>query len=591
MKTFLIALGSAALGVVLGTLLLVFIGGAMISSFASNLNKPAELSETMVLELDLRAAQPDQAPNTGFEVLFGTPQGFIDTIMKIQAAATDDRVQGIFVRGSEYSIGSARAEELRAALKAVQAEGKFVVAHTQGTYGGGPSAYRALSTADEIWMQTSTDIIASGVGFETLFLKGLFDNLSVKPEFEAFYEFKNAVNTYRETDYTEPHRLAMTRLANEVWDISLADIAVDRDLTAAAVLAALEVGPLNTDAALAAGLVDKDGWPEDARDAALARAGDDAELTYIGNYVAPLPPFQAPTIAVVGAQGAVLTGDAGGSLFNEGQGFASDTISAALLEAGADENVSAIVFRIDSPGGSPSASDQVWRAVQRVQTEHNKPVVVSMASVAASGGYYAAAGADWIVANRTTITGSIGIFGGKFGVNDALARLGVNAKTITVGGSFTGAFSTTEGFSDEQRGLVRDWLKRGYDRFIEVVSQGRELSVEEVHERARGRVWSGEDALANGLIDELGGIIVAIDKAKELSEIEAETEVRILKYPLAPDSITIGGPSLVASADDLQALGKLNDVLSDPRLQAILTELQAAQGPTLQARIPNYQER
>ncbi|MDJ0920635.1 MAG: signal peptide peptidase SppA [Henriciella sp.] len=591
MRTFFIALGSAILGVILGTLLLVFVAGAVFSNFASNLNKPAEQSDTMVLELDLRIPQADQAPISGLEALFGTPQGFIDTVMKLEAAAQDDRVKGVFVRGSEYSLGSARAEEVRAALQAVQASGKFVIAHTQGTFGGGPSSYRAISTADEVWMQTGTDIISTGVSFETLFLKDLLDNLSVKPEFEALYEYKNAVNMFQETDYTEPHRQAMTRLANEIWDISLTDIAGDRDLSVTQVRNALESGPLDTGAVLAAGLADQEGWPEEAREAAMARGGEDAQLTYISAYVPPAPPFQAPIIAIVGAQGEVVTGDAGGSLFSEGQGFASDTIASAILEAGQDEDVSAIVFRIDSPGGSPTASDQIWRAVKRVQTENNKPVVVSMASVAASGGYYAAAGADWIVANRATITGSIGIFGGKFGVNDALARLGINARSITVGGPFTGAFSTTEAFSDDQRVQVRAWLKRGYDRFVEVVSEGRSLSAEEVHERARGRVWSGEDALENRLIDELGGINAAITKAKELAEIDAGTEVRVLKYPLAPDGFAIGGPTLISSAQDLKALGELNDILSNPQIKTLLLELQAAQTLSIQARIPSYQER
>lgn len=591
MKTFFIATGSAILGVVLGTLLLVFAGGLLLSGFAANVSRPAPLADSMVLELDLRTALPDQAPTSGLNVLLGTPESFIDTILKIEGAAEDERVKGIFIRGSEFGVGSARSEELRDALKTFQDADKFVVAHIQGSYGGGPSAYRSIASADEIWIQPGADLIATGVGFETMFLRGLFDNLGVTPDIQGFYEYKSAASTYIETDYTEPHRESLTELASGLWEAALSDIAEDRALSVEFVRTTLESGPLSAEVMIANDLAQETGWPEDARGAALERAGETAELTYIGSYKAPEPAFGAPTIAVVGAQGAVVTGSSGGSLLSEGQGFASDTIAGALLDAGQDESVSAIVFRIDSPGGSPAASDQIWGAVKRVQDEYNKPVVVSMASTAASGGYYAAAAAEWIVANRSTITGSIGIVGGKIGISEGLARIGVNAKSILIGGEFTGAVSTTAPFTPEQRQLYGEFLKRGYDRFVEVVAEGRKMSIEDTHERARGRVWSGQDAFENGLVDQLGGISTAIAKAKELSEIEAETDVRILFYPLAPEGITIGGPSLVSSASDLQALGKLNDVLSDPAVEAVLMELKAAQSSTMQARIPNYNER
>ncbi|MEO0449918.1 MAG: signal peptide peptidase SppA [Pseudomonadota bacterium] len=597
MKTFFASLGGAVIGSIVGLFLLFFVGMAMIQ-FAINDAISSAGPETgqddgnpIILTLDLREGFADQAASTGPEVFFGEGVGFIDVIAKLDAAASDDQVKGLFLRGSEFGIGSSRSEEFRDAFLNFKASDKFIIAHSQGNYGGGPSTYRALASADEIWVQPGTDLIASGLALETLFLKGLFDNLSVTPEFEAFYEYKNATNTYKEETYTEPHRLAMTELAESLWEISLRDIATDRGMSVAEVRAALESSPMSAERMVDMNLATSLGWPEDALDAALARAGDDAIAISVSSYTEPTSPFGSPVIAVVGGQGPIVTGDAGGSFLQEGNGFASDTIAEAILAAGRDDDVEAIVFRVDSPGGSPSASDQIWRAIERIQEEEQKPVIVSMASVAASGGYYVSTGADWIIANRTTITGSIGIFGGKFAIEEGLARIGVNAETIKVGGSFTGAFSTMEGFTDEQRTMVRSWLQRGYDRFTSLVAEGRGLSLEQVDAVARGRVWSGEDALANGLVDELGGLTTAIAKAKEMAEIEADTQVRIVSYPMSMGGLPFFSSSAGATAQELKALGQLADAINDPAIQALITEAESARNSRVQARMPSFIER
>lgn len=595
MKTFFASLGGAVIGSILGLVLIALIGfgivGALVSSAFENAStaNSGKDSDAIVLTLDLRNGWSDQAPQTGPDAFFGNPTGFIDVLTRLESAAADDQVKGIYVRGSEFGIGSSRAEELRTAFLNFKAADKFIIAHTQGSYGGGPSGYRAIAPASELWVQAGSDLIAGGVGFETLFLKGMFDKLSVTPEFVALYEFKNSPNTYRETDYTEPHRLAMTRLANSIWDISLADISADRGMTVAEARTALESSPIGTTRMIELGLADKEGWPEDALEAALDQAGEGAVEVNISSYIPPSSPFGSPVVAIVGGQGPIVTGGAGGSLFQAGSGFASDAVAASILEAGRDEDVQAIVFRVDSPGGSPTASDQIWRAVERVQTEFDKPVVVSMGSVAASGGYYVSTGAEWIVANRSTITGSIGIFGGKFAVAEGLARIGINAESINVGGPFTGAFTSTAGFTDEQRTMMRAWLTRGYDRFLSLVAEGRNKTVDEVHEVARGRIWSGEDALEQGLVDELGGLNQAIAKAKELAGIEGDTEVRLVQYPQRSGGFSFSGAS--ASASELKAIGDLATLINDPEVQALIAEVEAAKSARLQARIPNYTER
>ena len=598
MKTFFASLGGAVIGSIVGLFLLFFIGMAMIqfaiNDAISSASGPAtgqDDGNPIVLTLDLRSGFADQAPTTGPEVLFGGGTGFIDIITKLDAAASDDQVKGVYIRGSEFGIGSARAEEYRDALKKLQDQDKFVITHSQGTYGGGPSSYRAIATSDEIWMQPGSDLIASGLALETLFMKGLFDNLSVTPEFEALYEFKNAPNTYEEETYTEPHREAMTALAESLWTVSLADIAADRDMSVAEARTVLESTPLSAEQLIEVNFVTNLGWPEDAYDAALARAGENAISIDVDSYSVPAAKFDAPVIAIVGGQGPIVNGDAGGSLLQEGNGFASDTIAAAILEAGRDEDVEAIVFRVDSPGGSPTASDQIWRAIERIQEEEEKPVIVSMASVAASGGYYVSTGADWIIANRTTITGSIGIFGGKFAIEEGLARVGINAESIKVGGAFTGAFTTTEAFTEDQRAMIRAWLERGYARFTELVSDGRGLNMAQVDAVARGRVWSGEDAVENGLVDELGGLTAAIAKARSLAEIEDDVTVRVVTYPQVTPGLGLFGVQSGASASELKALGQLAEFVNDPDVQALISEAEAARSSRIQARMPSFTER
>ena len=457
----------------------------------------------------------------------------------------------------------------------------------------GPSALRSITSADEVWIQPGTDIFATGVTFETEFLKGLFDKVDLKSEIYPFYEYKNAPNSYNEEAYTEPHREAMTVLAESLWKASLEDIASDRELSVGAVRVALESGPKSADEAVTLNLVDKTGWPEEAEEAAMERAGKGAELVSIGSYIAPKASSKAPMIAIVGGEGGVVTGgSSGGSPFSAAPGFASDTVARAILDAGKNERVKAIVFRVDSPGGSPTASDQIWRAVERVQ-ENGTPVVVSMGSVAASGGYYVSTGADKILASRSTITGSIGIFGGKFAIEGPMNKIGITFDTVSVGGDFADAYGA-DAFTQGQEAEVKAWLERGYTRFLTLVADGRGMTFDEVHEVARGRVWSGEDALERGLVDQLGGFMDAIDVAKELAEIDADVRPRLTYYPRRKSGFEALEGLFGVSAETARAMSVLSAVAGDERTQVLMEELatmDAANSGQMQAIGPRIRER
>ncbi len=575
MKTFLLSMAGALAAIFIFLFVAFFLVTSLVMSAASA--KPPR-PDNMVLTLDLNLEYPDQAPAGGFAAFSGAT-GFIDILTQLEQARTDPAVKGLYLRGPAFGIGTSRAEELRAAIKGLREAGKFVVAHTQGTYGmGGSSAYHAISAADEIWIQPGTEFIISGVAFETEFLKGLFDKIDLTSQIYPLYEYKNAANSYNESGYTEPHREALQSLADSLWATGLADIAADRNIELATLKTILESGPKSADEAVELKLVDRLGWPEDVEDALKERAGDDSELVDVAAYVPPTPKGKSrdAVIAIVGGEGAVVTGGSEtNSPFGELPGFASDVIARAILDAAEDEDVKAIVFRVDSPGGSPTASDQIWRAVERAQ-EQGKPVVVSMGSLAASGGYYVAAGADAIVANRGTITGSIGIFGGKFAVEGPFNRIGVTFDTVTAGGDFASAWGTAP-FNQGQEAEVKRMLERGYKRFVGIVAEGRGKTYDEIHEIARGRVWSGEQAKANGLIDEIGGFITAVDKAKSLAGIEANIVPEFRYFPHRKSGFEALEDFFGVSEETVRAAAVLSAIAGDDRTKALLEEVAIAE--------------
>jgi protease-4 len=421
----------------------------------------------------------------------------------------------------------------------------------------------------------------------------LFDKIDVTPEIYPFYEYKNAPNSYNETGYTEPHREAMTQLAESLWTQSLDDIASDRGLSVAEVKTILESGPMTSEQVIANKLMDKEGYPEQAEEAAKEKAGKGAEFIDLASYTPPSLPLKAPAIAIVGGEGAVVTGSSeGSSPFESAPAFASDTVARAILDAGKNDKVKAIVFRVDSPGGSPTASDQIWNAIERVQAD-GKPVVVSMGSLAASGGYYVSAGADYIVANRSTITGSIGIFGGKFALAGGFNKLGITFDTISVGGEFADAYGMDR-FTPEQEAEVKASLKRGYDRFVGIVAEGRGMTYDQVHEVARGHVWSGEDALERGLVDEIGSYTDAIAKAKELAGIDADTTPRLIYYPHRKSGFEALESLFGASAETAESMAAISSLTDDKHVQALLEELATARALSsgeAQAMGPRIRER
>ena len=580
------------------TFLLTFLGGlaalivffvliplVLIMSFLPSGEPPR--AHNAVLELDLRNASHDQPASDAISAAF-SDTSFVEVLLRLNAAVNDPDIKGVFVRAAEMDMGSSRAEELRAAFLRLRAKDKFVIAHTQGFLASGPSAYRAISAANQIWMQPGTSFETPGIRFETMFLGGAAEKLKIDPEIEAFYEYKNAPDVYKRKDYSEPHARAMTELAESVWRHSIADIAVDRKMDPAALRTMLEASPYQAPRAVELKLVDRLGYPEEA--AAEARKLADGDLLEIANYH-PRSPRGRAVIAVVGGEGDIVTGRGGATdLTSIGTPiFASDRVSAELDAIAEDKTINAVVFRVDSGGGSATASDQVWSAVKRVQAS-GKKVVVSMGSLAASGGYYVAASADSVVANRSTITGSIGVFGGKVAIGDALRNFGINPASVGVGGEYAGAYSADK-FTPAQRTKLLESLQATYDRFTGIVAEGRKLPLQKVQEIARGRVWSGEDALANGLVNKTGDLMVAIDEARKLAGFKEEdgVDIRLQVQNTTPFQLltSMMTQAKVGGSVDSRVASALVSTLGEARAQALLSQLsQISQPQSTRAWLP-----
>jgi protease-4 len=581
MKTFFLSFlgGLAAL-----LLFFVILPLVLIISFLPK-EGPQTAAGAHVLQIDLRGVYPDQPVSSDFGAFF--PQmSFVEMLLKLNAAVEDPQIKGVFIRASEVDIGSSRAEELREALLRLKGAGKFVMAHSQGFLVSGPSAYRAVSAADEIWIQPGASFEVPGVSLETLFFGDAFKKFNLTADIEQFYEYKNAPEVYKTGDFSPAYKEAMTALASSIWKNSVSDIATDRKIDPVRMKGILEGSPYGADQSLALGLVDKIGWPEDAADAARTRG--DGEIVDIDNYHPDTGSTGDTVIALVGGEGDIVNGagQAPDLLNLNAAQFASDTVAASLIALEDDPDVDAVVFRVDSGGGSATASDQVWRAVERLQ-EKGKKVVVSMGSAAASGGYYVAAGADAIVASRSTITGSIGVFGGKIAIADGLRMVGVNPSSIAVGGDYASLYSA-EALSESQRTKLRAMLGETYDRFTQLVAEGRNIPVEKVREIARGRVWSGEDALALGLIDDTGDLVDAISKAKELVGVKPEDKVRLRMEFHRGSPFELFGDAFTSAdaASRLPGAAAIVSLLGEARAKVLLQQMERASARGVQLTAP-----
>jgi protease IV len=504
---------------------------------------------------------------------FGGPD--VDSMAKLyaafRAAREDKNVEGLAVYIQDAHFGLAKAQELRRQFGALRRAGKFVECYLEaaGEGGNGTLAYFLASACDKIHLAPAADVNLLGLYAEGVFFKGTLDKLKIEPDFDHVGRYKSAAETFTEKQFSPSAAEALNEVLDESFGQIVAGIAEGRRLPAAAVRRLIDGGPYSAPEALAGGLIDGLAYPDEFRKRVEKRAGGKPQLVAIEDYE-PGSGLAAKRVAVVFALGVIARGEGGTPPFGGEVVLGSDGIAKVLRDLADDGSVSAVVLRIDSPGGSALASDLILREVELLQRK--KPVVVSMSDVAASGGYYIAAKARKIVAEPATLTGSIGVVGGKFvtrGLEEEV--LGITREPLKRGAN-ADFYTSYAPYSPEQQARVHRLMERVYSLFVGHVAAGRRMSRQGVEAIAEGRVWTGQRARQLGLVDELGGLDRAIELAREAAGIARGERLRLDYYPERPSWIELLGrkrrePLLKAELPaDIERLARL----LNPRPQGLL---------------------
>ena len=512
---------------VIGFLLIatVISAGAMLLLYFVVAQEPAVPAHaTLVLSPsgDLPEVQPEFILGRGDEL---TVRGYVELIRK---AKGDARIAGILLKsGAINSPFWAKLQELRGAIEDFKASGKYV--HAWLEYGGDREYYLA-SVADRIYLLPSASLDLTGVASYEVFLRGTFDRIGTFPDFLHVGDYKTAVNTYLEKTFSPAHREMSESLNRSQYEQLVRTIADARHKKEAEVRALIDQGPFQPVDALRVGLIDEIAYEDELDDLVTELRG--ADYIEAADYAAvsweKTGVRRQSKIAVINASGVINSGRSGFDPVN-GAVIGSDSLVGYIRDARADRAIKAIVLRVDSPGGSSTASDVIWRELS-ISRENHRPVVVSMSDLAASGGYYIALGGDAIVAQPGTLTGSIGVYTGKFVTTGTLDKLGANIEA-TSSGKHAEIYSPDRRFTPDERKKIEESMQNVYDQFIERTAAARHMAPEKVDEVAQGRVWTGEQARQLGLVDELGGLYKAIDMAKQRARIPAGEEVDLVVYP------------------------------------------------------------
>ena len=517
LKTFL----AGVLAFVVGAILIFFFWIFLLLGLAGSMSKSVTLPEEAVLKIDLAdmiVDAPSADPLAGIDLMTLQTRRqlpLLKVLQTLEAAAADDHIRGIYLRMgfNENVAGTALLEELRAALAEFRASGKFVVSYNENY---SQAQYYLASVADRIYIQPEGGLSWYGLSSNTMFFKGLFDKLDLRAEVfrPTACRYKSAVEPFILDGMSPANREQMQALVDSMWGTISSEVCASRgidSLDMRRMTDNLEVSLASE--ALAHGFVDGILY-EDQMEDVFAELGlsEDYDFISLGDYASmvgvDMNNLSADRVAVLYAQGQIVDGE------GYGEEIYGNTLAAKIAELRDDERVKAVVVRVNSPGGSALASDVIWREMELLREV--KPVIVSMGSYAASGGYYISCPADVIVADRLTLTGSIGVFGMILDPRDALKnKLGITFDGVR--SNTSSDFLTTGPLTPLQRGMIMRGVDQVYGTFTEHVSEGRNLPLERVLEIAGGRVWSGEQALGIGLVDACGGlktaIAMAVDKA------------------------------------------------------------------------------
>jgi protease-4 len=497
-----------------------------------------------------------------------TVRSVVDNLRK---AKVDARVRAVLLKPTGFdSPFWGKVQEIRDAVIDFRKSGKPVYAYLD--YGGDREYYLATA-ADKVFLMPSTPLDLVGVASYELFLRGTLDKIGAYPDLHRIGDYKTAVNTFKEKGYTPAHKEMDQSMNRDLYEQIVRGIADGRKKNEADVRKLIDEGPFLPEEAMRAGLVDDIAYEDQVDD--KLRAGqqrqhlDGDEYARVSTTSVGLN--KGPRIAIIYATGTITSGKSGYDAVN-GPAVGSDTLIEYIRQARHDSAVRAIVVRVDSPGGSASASDAVWRELMIAKTERaDRPLIVSMSDLAASGGYYIALPAQVIVAQPSTLTGSIGIFGGKFVTGGVYEKLGAHIESTSIGRNAE-INSAARPYNAQEVKKLQEQLQAFYDQFVEKVADSRHSTPEKIDAIAQGRVWTGRQAKQNGLVDELGGLDRAVAIAKQRAKIAADSDVELVVFPPRKSfyglmSEQFGGTS--EGAESIAVASWLNANLSKGELQAL----------------------
>jgi protease IV len=528
-KTVLIITG------VVGVIVLIVLIGVAVVVSAFRKGAPS-IRDNSVLALHVAGSLPDFSADDPLKRFFGGPdQSLTGLVMQFKKAKADKRIKAILLDVDMSGVGWGKAEEIRDAIADFRTSGKPVYAYIEF---GLNKEYYIATACDKIYVPPPGELFITGLAADVMFFRGSLDKLGIYPDIYQIGKYKSVGDMFTQKQMTDAHREYINSLLDDLYGRYVNAIAQARHKTPDQVRALIDNAPYNAAKAKEAGLIDDSAYRDDVVKIMKRMLGykDSDPFTPVkGSDYRDVPPEslglnKGEKVAVIYATGDIGSGSSQNSPSGE-QSIGSDTLAKALTDAAGDQSIKAIVMRVDSPGGSGLASDIIWHAVE--EANQKKPVVVSMSDVAASGGYYISASAAKIVAQPSTITGSIGVVAGKPVMRGFYDWLGISNEYV-LRGKTAGMFRETEKFSDEERAKFEDWIKTTYYQdFIPKVAKGRNKDAQAVDAVGQGRVWTGYQAKERGLVDEFGGLDRAIEIAKQLAKLPADKEVRrvIMPYP------------------------------------------------------------
>lgn len=516
-------------------LLCFLVAGVFYMSLFSGISESnPPLSRDSFLELTISGQVEERSVDDPFAESFGSaqPLALQDMLQALRKAKIDDKVKGILLRPAALSMGWGKIDELRNAVLDFKESGKPVYAYIEAVAN---KDYYLATAADTIAGIRTGFMFVNGFLSQPGFLKDMFAKVGVEADFVAHGKYKNAPDGYTRDSMSEAQREVIDSILDEFYGKFVSTLAEARNLDEGKIKSLIDTGFFSVDEALTEGLVDTALYYEEVKELLKEKHGKRLKFASLNRYKrvpnSGLDINPDDKIAVVYGVGTIVIG--GVKQFADGL-ITSEGMAKSIREAADDDDIKAIILRIDSPGGSGTASDVIWREV--VKAKEKKPVVVSVSDLAASGGYYISMAADSIIASPGSIVGSIGVFAGKFSMEGTYDKIGMNIETIQRGRN-ADIFSSTSKFSPEQRKIIRGFVMDFYDDFITKVAEGRGMSVEDVDKIAQGRVWTGQQGLEIGLVDKLGDFSDAVATAKRMAKLPVDEPVELKTFPRLETSL------------------------------------------------------